>query len=68
VRVGLALLILGSGPLWGIIAAASLGLWPDPNPNPIGPGLLSFFTFWPAVTCVVLGAARASRAGKGAAR
>ena len=37
---------VGAGPLVFIIAAAALGLWPDPNPNPIGPGLLFFFTFW----------------------
>lgn len=55
VRVGLVLLIVGSGPLLGIIVAASLGLWPDPNPNPVGPGLLFFFTFWPAVICLVVG-------------
>jgi hypothetical protein len=34
---------------------AELGLWPDPNPNPIGPGLLFFFTFWPAVICLGIG-------------
>jgi len=27
----------------------------DPNPNPIGPGLLAFFTFWPAVILIVWG-------------
>jgi hypothetical protein len=34
---------------------ATIGLWPDPNPNPIGPGLLFFFTFWPAVICFGIG-------------
>jgi hypothetical protein len=58
VRVGLALLVLGSGPLLTIVLLAALGLWPDPNPNPIGPGLLFFFTFWPAVICLVVGVAR----------
>jgi hypothetical protein len=58
VRVGLGLLIVGSGPLLGIIVAADLGFWPDPNPNPIGPGLLFFFTLWPAVICLVIGVAR----------
>jgi hypothetical protein len=55
VLIGLGLLVLGSGPLWGIILAAELGLLSDPNPNPIGPGLLAFFTFWPAVICLVAG-------------
>jgi hypothetical protein len=58
VKIGLALLIFGTGPLILIIAAAGLGLWPDPNPNPIGPGLLSFLTFWPAVGCIVVGVTR----------
>lgn len=58
VMIGLGLLIFGTGPLVFIIAAAALGLWPDPNPNPIGPGLLSFLTFWPAVICIVVGVNR----------
>lgn len=55
VRAGLALLVVGAGPLLFIIAAAAVGLWPDPNPNPIGPGLLFFITFWPAVACIAVG-------------
>ncbi|MFO1315618.1 MAG: hypothetical protein U1F58_08425 [Burkholderiales bacterium] len=64
VRVGVALLVLGAGPLVLIIAAAAVGLWPDPNPNPIGPGLLFFFTFWPAVVCIVVGVIRVRRADR----
>jgi hypothetical protein len=56
VRWGLALLVVGSGPLLFIILAAELGLWPDPNPNPIGPGLLFFFTVWPALALIFVGA------------
>ena len=58
VRAGLALLVLGSGPLWAIILLAAVGWWPDPNPNPIGPGLLFFVTFWPAAVCLGVGVAR----------
>ena len=58
VQIGLALLVIGSGPLLFVVVAAAIGLWPDPNPNPIGPGLLFFFTFWPAVLCIVVGVAR----------
>jgi hypothetical protein len=58
VQVGLGLLILGTGPLLFIIVAAAVGLWPDPNPNPIGPGLLAFLTFWPSVFCILIGMAR----------
>ena len=61
VRVGVFLLVAGSGPLVFIIVAAAVGLWPDPNPNPIGPGLLFFFTFWPAILCIVVGVIRARR-------
>jgi hypothetical protein len=53
--VGFALLVLGTGPLLLIVIAAGLGLTNDPNPNPIGPGLLAFFTFWPAVILIVWG-------------
>lgn len=52
---GLVLVVFGWGPLLAIILLASVGLWPDPNPNPIGPGLLFFFTFWPAVICIAIG-------------
>ena len=55
--IGLATLIVGTGPLLLIIAAATLGLLSDPNPNPVGPGLLAFFTFWPAVIMIVWGLA-----------
>jgi hypothetical protein len=55
VQIGFWLLVIGSGPLFGIILLADIGLWPDPNPNPIGPGLLFFFTFWPAVICMGVG-------------
>lgn len=58
---GLLLVLLGWGPLLAIIALASLGLWPDPEPNPIGPGLLACLTFWPAILCLSIGAVRIFR-------
>ena len=58
VKIGIGLLIFGTGPLVFIVVAAAFGLWPDPNPNPIGPGLLSFLTFWPAIICIVVGVIR----------
>ncbi len=64
VRIGVGLLILGSAPLVLIIVAAAVGLWPDPHPNPIGPGLLFFFTFWPAVICILIGVVRVYRADR----
>jgi hypothetical protein len=54
-KIALVLVVFGWGPLWVIVLLAAIGLWPDPNPNPIGPGLLFFFTFWPAVICVGIG-------------
>ena len=58
VKVGLGLLVAGSAPLIFITLAAAIGLWPNPSPNPIGPGLLFFFTFWPAIICVIIGVIR----------
>ena len=65
VQVGLGLLILGVGPLLFIIVAAAVGLWPDPNPNPIGPGLLAFLTFWPGVITLGMGIGRVRRGRRG---
>lgn len=65
VQIGFWLLVIGSGPLWGIILLAEIGLWPDPNPNPIGPGLLFFFTFWPAVICLAIGVSQVRRKQRG---
>ncbi|HUO89690.1 MAG TPA: hypothetical protein VMU08_10980 [Rhizomicrobium sp.] len=56
--LGIGLLVVGAGPLLAIIVAASLGLTSDPNPNPIGPGLLFFFTFWPALGLIAFGVLR----------
>lgn len=58
IRFGIILLSIGAAPLVLIIAAAAVGLWPDPNPNPVGPGLLFFFTFWPAIVCIAIGVVR----------
>lgn len=60
-RRGLFLLVIGTGPLVLVILAAEAGLTRDPNPNPIGLGILAFLTFWPAVVMIALGAARQRR-------
>lgn len=54
-RLGLGLLVGGSGPLLLFAAADGLGLIRDPNPNPIGLGLLFFFTIWPALVLTAIG-------------
>lgn len=55
-KIGKWLMIIGATPLCAIILLAHVGLWPDPDPNPVGAGLLLFVTFWPAVICMGLGA------------
>lgn len=58
-KIGFWMLVWGTGPLLAIIALAGVGLWSDPNPNPIGPGLLAFFTFWPSIICIIIGSIQA---------
>jgi hypothetical protein len=58
VKVGLGLLVVGATPLWVIVVAADLGLLRDPNPNPVGPGILFGLTVWPAIICVGVGVIR----------
>ena len=53
--IGLAILVVGVGPLVAILLAARLGWSADPNPNPIGPGLAAFLSFWPGVGLLGLG-------------
>jgi hypothetical protein len=65
-KIGAAVVILGSAPLLFILLMAKIGLWPDPNPNPVGPGLLVFVTFWPGVLLMAAGIFRSAirRGGK----
>ena len=60
-KIGFWMFVIGSSPLLAIIVLAGIGLWPDPNPNPIGPGLLAFFTFWPSIICMIIGAVQAMK-------
>jgi hypothetical protein len=53
---GLALLIVGSGPLLAAIAFSR-----DPDPNPIGWGLLASVTFWPSFVLIAVGWRRSFR-------
>lgn len=61
VKSGLLLLLVGTGPLIAIIIAAELGLTRDPEPNPIGFGILAMLTFWPSVIMIAVGAFRVAR-------
>ena len=62
IRAGLVIAGVGWTPLLTIIFLADAGLWPDPNPNPVGPGLLFALTGWPAIICLVVGIVRVKRA------
>jgi hypothetical protein len=55
---GLILFVLGSGPLLSVIVLASLGMTKDPNPNPVGLGIIAALTFPPSVILIILGAVR----------
>ena len=55
--LGLAGLLLGTGPLVAVMVMARAGLTSDPNPNPVGFGILMFLTFWPSLTLFLIGAA-----------
>jgi hypothetical protein len=52
---GLAVLTVGVGPLLSIIVAAKMGWTSDPNPNPVGPGILAFLTLWPGLALTAAG-------------
>ena len=56
VWVGLATEVLGSAPLLSVIAAAKIGVLDDPNPNPVGLGILAACTFWPGLALAGVGA------------
>jgi hypothetical protein len=56
--------VIGSGPLLLIILATRLGLTRDPNPNPVGFGILAGLTFWPAIIFIVIGIKKSSDAQK----
>jgi hypothetical protein len=53
--IGLILCAVGSGPLLVIILLAALGITKDPNPNPVGFGILAMLTFWPGVGLILGG-------------
>jgi len=51
--IGVALLVVGTGPhLVSVVYAEWQG---DRNPNPIGPGILVMLTFWPSILLIVIG-------------
>jgi hypothetical protein len=62
IGAGAALLCLGTGPLLVVILLANLGLSADPDPNPVGFGILAAVTLIPALALLIGGfASRANR-------
>jgi hypothetical protein len=61
VRIGIILLVVGSGPLVGFLTYAKLGFYHDPNPNPVYLGILAWLTFWPGILLIVFGVWRVKR-------
>jgi hypothetical protein len=57
-RLGIGLLVVGTGPLLVFVLLDDLGMISDPNPNPVGLGLLSFVTIPLAVILSVFGLLR----------
>lgn len=62
---GALLLVVGTGPLASVMIAGKLRLIDDPNPNPVGFGILAFFTFWPSIFLIVAGVLRTRRQSTG---
>jgi hypothetical protein len=56
--LGVGLLAGGTGPLLLFIAADEMGLVRDPNPNPVGLGLLFVTTIIPALALTLFGLMR----------
>ncbi len=46
---GLVIFTVGSGPLLVTILLAALGVTSDPNPNPVGFGIMAAFTLYPSL-------------------
>jgi hypothetical protein len=55
IGIGAVLLCAGTGPLIVVGVMAELGLSADPNPNPVGFGMLALFTSFPALVLLVWG-------------
>lgn len=51
--MGVVGLVVGTGPLLAIALVATLGVARDPNPNPVGLGMIAFSTFWPSVGVIL---------------
>jgi hypothetical protein len=55
IRAGLFLIIGTALPLLAVVVATAMGLTSDPNPNPIGLGLLFFFGGIVGMVLIIIG-------------
>lgn len=55
VWIGLVTAAVGSAPLLSVIEASKIGVIDDPNPNPVGFGILAACTFWPGIAAAGIG-------------
>lgn len=55
VWMGLTTALVGAAPLLSVIAASKIGVLDDPNPNPVGFGILAACTFWPGIAVAAVG-------------
>ena len=53
-KIGLLWHLIGCGPLYVIILLSKMGIG-DPNPNPIGFGILAGFSFLPSLIVIAIG-------------
>ncbi len=56
-KVGIVIFIIGSGPLLVTMLL-------DPNSNPVGFGIMAFFTFWPSIILMIVGLVKTFKAKK----
>lgn len=54
-KIGIIILIIGSGPLFFVMLFAKIGILDDQNPNPIIFGLMAMITFWPSLILILIG-------------
>jgi hypothetical protein len=63
-KIGLWWHILGCGPLYLMILLSWVGVL-ERDINPIGPGLLAFFSFWPSLILMIVGALKKRKESRG---
>lgn len=55
-KIGLILLVVGTGPILIVIGLDSIGI--IEAGNAMGPGILAFLTFYPSIILIIIGSIR----------